>query len=114
MKKLYGHGDVILKEIQKIPEGASKKESTQGYNILAYGEITGHAHCLKADKTELYELNGVVYLRCNDTVELKHQCLDGTQAKDAHETIVLPKHNYQIGIVKEYDYFTDEVRNVAD
>jgi len=114
MKNIYGHGDVIIKEVEGIPEGAKKKEYTQGFSVLAYGEISGHAHCLEGTKTELYETEGVVYLRCLEDVELKHQKLDGSQAKDAHKTIVLPKHDYQVGIVKEFDYFTGESRNVAD
>jgi|1_EtaG_2_1085319.scaffolds.fasta_scaffold05572_5 hypothetical protein len=115
MKKLYGHGDVIVKEIDEFPENLIKKEYTKGFSVLAYGEISGHAHCLDSLKTELYEdENGVVYLRCKEDVELKHQKLDGTQAKDAHKTITLPKNNYQIGIVKEFDYFTGEAREVAD
>lgn len=114
MKKLYGHGDVILKETKKIPDGAVKKEYTQGFSVLAYGEISGHAHCLIQEKSELYEHNGKKYLRCLDDVELKHQKLDGTSAQNAHKTITLPKGDYQIGIVKEFDYFTGEARNVAD
>ena len=115
MRKIYGHGDIIVKEIDKIPEGSSKKKPTkEGYHVLAYGEITGHAHCLHSDKTELLENNNIVYLRCLNDTELKHPKLDGSQARDAHKTIVLPKGDYQIGIVKEFDYFTGEARNVAD
>jgi len=113
-KRLYGHGDIIVKEIKKIPEGAIKKQLTKGYNVLAYGEITGHAHCLTGTKTELLEYEGIKYLRCLDEVDLKHQKLDGTQAKDAHSTIVLPKGDYQICTIKEFCYFTGEARNVAD
>ena len=114
MKKIYGHGDVIIKEIDAIPVDAKLKSQTKGYNVLAYGEITGHAHCLDGSKTKLYEYKEEVLLRCLEDIELKHQKLDGTQAKDAHDTIVLPKGDYQIGIVKEFDYFTGEARNVAD
>ena len=114
MKKVYGHGDVIVKQTESIPEGARKKDPIRGYNVLAYGEITGHAHCLVSNKTELMEYQGFTYLRCLDDVELRHQKLDGSQAKDAHKTIVIGKGNYQIGIIKEFDYFTGESRNVQD
>ncbi len=114
MNKLYGHGDVIVKQIKEIPEGLKVKKTTEGFNVLAYGEITGHAHCLVSDKTIVFEDGEKMYLKCTEEVELKHQKLDGTQAQDAHQTITLPKGDYQIGIVKEFDYFTGESRNVAD
>lgn len=115
MKKIYGHGDVKLKEIKCMPEGLKRKEPIKGYSVLAYGEISGHAHCLEASKTELYEdENGRVYLRCLDDVELKHQKLDGSAAKEAHETILLPKHDYLMVIDNEFDYFLGEVKKVED
>jgi len=115
MKKLYGHGDVIVKEIDEIPKNANKMPYTDRFSVLAYGEISGHAHCLEADKTELFkDDNGQVYLRCNQDVELKHQKLDGSASKDAHGTIVIPKKDYKIDIKREYCHFLKKAREVAD
>ena len=40
MNKFYRHGDLLLKKIDKLPEGAKKIKT----NILAEGEFTGHKH----------------------------------------------------------------------
>lgn len=114
MKKIYGHGDVIIKEIDELPQGVTAVEPTKGLAVLAYGEISGHAHCLDATKAHLFKLGDEMYMECIQDVDLKHQKLDRSQALDAHETVVLPRGTYSIGIVREFDYFTGEARKVAD
>lgn len=114
MKMNYQQGDVLVKKIDAIPKGAVKKEYREGYSVLAWGEITGHAHCLVENKTELFEFNQQMFLRVKEDTDLLHQKLNGSKAVDAHTPITLPKGDYYIGIVKEYDYFTDEARYVAD
>lgn len=97
-------GDVLIKKIKSLPEKVSLKK-TKGVLILAEGEVTGHAHRIKSDKANLYEHNGMLYLKVKEDVELTHE---------EHKTQVINPGIYEIGIVKEYDYIMEMERNIAD
>ena len=48
--KMYRQGDVLIRRLKKLPpepEGGSEKvERDNGRVVLAYGEVTGHAHAI--------------------------------------------------------------------
>ncbi len=46
MDKIIRQGDVMLFKVEKLPKGAVEVE-TQGDVILAFGEVTGHAHRIR-------------------------------------------------------------------
>ena len=101
---LIQQGDVILKQISSLPEGKGVERKSRGF-VLAEGESTGHAHTIE-DEVELVEKNGVLYLGVKgDSVTLKHE---------EHGHVEIPAGNYEISIVKEYDHFAEEARNVVD
>ena len=95
----YEHGDVILIPVDKI-EG--KKLRT---NIIMKGEVTGHAHVIEKNKTQLYISRNVMYVKVEEPAELTHE---------EHGKIVIPSGNYRIDRVKEYDPFEKELRDVQD
>jgi len=73
---------------------------------LALGEATGHHHTITKGDAELYENNGVLFLKVNsDKATLTHQ---------EHKTVEIPQGEYKINIVKEFDHFSEEARNVQD
>ena len=96
----YQQGDVIIESVKQI------KGKLLNHVTLAKGEATGHHHTITEGDSELYEENGILYLRVL-TVEsiLTHQ---------EHGQICIPKGDYKIGIVKEFDHLEEEVRNVCD
>jgi len=99
-------GDVLLKKIDALPEGAVAKVLDKGHIILAYGEVTGHAHRITDTVNSLfYEKDGKSYLKVNTPVKLTHE---------EHHTQVIPEGIWEIGIVQEYDYLKDMVRAVVD
>lgn len=72
--------------------------------ILQEGEATGHAH--RACQ------GGVVYEE-ESSIELHTQ--DGTTiSHEEHHPIAIPPGEYVIGIVREYDHFAEEARQVRD
>lgn len=98
-------GDVCF-ERASLPRGAKRVEQEGRRVIVAEGEATGHAHAIpKAEHIALYEHNGTLYL---DLAK------EGTVVHEEHKPITLPPGTYEIGIVKEVDPFSEEVRNVAD
>ncbi len=94
----YQQGDVIVKQVDKV-KGVKLDDL-----VLAQGSKTGHSHVIKG-KAELYDENGVLFLKVNGNATLTHE---------EHKPIIIKKGNYQIVIVREYDHFAEEARNVAD
>ena len=82
----YRHGDVIIKT-GKI------RGKRLDHLTLAEGEVTGHSHRVKGD-AELYEHEGTLFLRANDECQVVHE---------EHNTITLPKGDYEINIQREYE-----------
>ncbi len=106
--KQIQQGDVLLQEILKLPMGATQTP-TQGRIILARGEKTGHSHVISSDQTKLWTLtrNGVseMYLEVLAPVTIVH---------DEHKALPIPPGIYQVGRVKEYDYFSQMERQIED
>lgn len=93
-------GDVVIKRCETI-KGKKLKHLT-----LAKGEKTGHHHSIVEGDAELYEQDGVLFLRVHSEIaKLEHQ---------EHKVIEIPEGDYEIGIVQEYDHLSEETRNVAD
>ena len=106
-KNTAQQGDVILTRINKLPNGSRKiiKKNNKGEMVLAEGETTGHYHGIAENKSELFTINNVMYMDLKENSILTHQ---------EHKHIELEAGVWQIGIVKEYDYFSKMVRKVVD
>ena len=103
-KNTAQQGDVCLKRLNSLPSGKTK---VIGKNkiVLAEGETTGHFHGLMEKDSELLEIDGVRILNLKKKSTLKHQ---------EHKPITLDAGIWQIGIVNEYDYFSQMKRKVVD
>lgn len=114
--KMYRQGDVLLVAIspaisKSIKPGRDLREEKTGRTVLAYGEVTGHAHVVEHIKDGVVELfenldssGAFVLLRVSGrTAKLKH---------DEHETISLPPGDYRV--IRQREYSPEAIRNVAD
>lgn len=104
-EKIYRQGDVMIK---KVESASFKAASVKKNNVIAEGEVTGHAHRITHGEVKLYVnnlLESIGLSIVSDTAVISHE---------EHEDIVLPKGDYDIKIQREYDWFAQEVRNVAD
>jgi hypothetical protein len=111
MRKLQ-QGDVVLKSCKQIPDKAKKVAMKSRGFVLAEGETTGHCHVVRDETVELFEADGVLYLKAIAPTSLEHTTPSGTQAD--HNPIAVDAGIWQVGIVKEFDPFQEEVRNVRD
>jgi hypothetical protein len=104
-KKDYQQGDVLFKSIEKV-KGKEVKPDARGY-VFAEGETTGHCHVItETEAVKVYVENGVKHVRViKASATVEHQ---------EHGPVILPKGDYQIGIVKEYDPFENDIRRVQD
>lgn len=99
-------GDVFLERVDAMPGTAKARQRDNGRVILAYGEVTGHAHVIDTPTKEdaIYDgENGDFYLRIEDAAGLVH---------DEHARIDLPAGIYRGRIQREYT--PTAIRNVAD
>ncbi len=99
-------GDVLLVKVrrQSLTE-AKPMPRDRGRIVLAYGEVTGHAHAIDAALAELFEeKDGQLYLKISGTdAELRHE---------EHGAIAIPPGTYRV--VRQVEYTPQEIRRVAD
>lgn len=103
MKKYYQQGDVILKPVKEIPAGLKKRKSL----VLAEGEATGHRHQAlgNAELFEQEEERKLFLIVHSEGATIRHE---------EHLPIDMPPGVFQISIVREYDHFDEEAREVVD
>jgi len=119
-------GDVILKRVDELPQGATKLEGT----ILQKSEVTGHHHYFKPlAPVKIYETKTIPagntitpdtgkFILVGQDAFLYH----GIPAKDGepkptswdHRPIEVPAGIYKVTIAREYDYDREEVTRVVD
>jgi len=103
-------GDIFFRAVSEIPQDVRKNGKKKVDGILAYGEVTGHAHKISSpisDCQMLTDENGDIYLRSDKDVTVEH---------DEHGTITLPANtDICISRQREYDPLAAEKeRQVAD
>jgi len=99
---IYRQGDVLIRRIASLPKQKAQPRLT---GILAYGEVTGHAHRVETlERAELLEIEGGLYLCVGEEgVRIVHE---------EHAPVSLPAGNYEVEIQREYT--PEAIRNVAD
>lgn len=103
-KKIFRQGDVMLELVSSIPKNAKPVARDRGRVVLAYGEVTGHAHAITEEGVSLVEVDaGILYLDVQMEAFLRHE---------EHGTIALSPGKYKV--VRQREYTPEAVRNVAD
>ncbi len=103
--RYWQHGDVLIHEIQALPNGVRRSDR----RVLAEGEATGHAHrLLEGADVETFEDNvGGLFLRVGPG--------GGPLTHEEHGLGVLPPNVIgEVDRVQEYDHFAEEARAVQD
>lgn len=114
---IYRHGDVIIKSInEEIPANAKPSRDPQdGRMILAYGEVTGHAHAVVGDADLLEVPQEMVERGISEIEKYLEVHSDGAQVvHEEHATIELPPGRYAIVRQREYTSADMAPRYVAD
>jgi len=100
----YRQGDVFIERIGKLPKGLKQHKRDGSRIVLAYGEVTGHAHAIAEETAESFVgENGEIFLSVDAPAEVKHE---------EHSTITLPIGTYRV--TRQREYTPGEIRNVAD
>lgn len=110
--KNYQHGDINLKQIEKLPENC--KEVYKGENfILKMGEGRNHAHTLTGDFVLVQDAEGRQYLQVLNPSKLSHINTE-TKQKAEHDTHEIQTGFYIVDHEDAFNPFTEEMNQVRD
>lgn len=103
----FRQGDVLIARVDTMPKGVQLVPRDQGRVVLAYGEVTGHAHAVEGD-VELFAAADVAeleerFLRVEREAQVVHE---------EHGTITLEPGIYSVK--RQREYAPEEIRAVAD
>lgn len=96
-------GDVLLRKLTSMPEGEQKSLGRKRL-VLAHGE-SGHSHVIEDDEAELIQIGERMLLKLTKAATVTHE---------EHKPLCLSPGIWEIGRVKEYDYFQHMTRQVVD
>lgn len=108
------HGEIVLKEVNALPEGAILKEESKDF-IVGHSE-TGHHHRITVkekpdmNKVKFYTAKDGEYVEVPAIAELWHE----KSGEYVHKTIPLSPGIYKRQRKQEYDYFAGIMREVRD
>lgn len=104
MTKQYRQGDVLLIKVDmdKIPEEAVKEPADRRV-VLAYGEVTGHAHAIDLAHASLYQWKNDRLLETKPGATLVHE---------EHSAINLEEGIYRV--IQQREYEPGSTRPVID
>lgn len=113
---MYRQGDVAIIPVDEFPgevEKGVKVKRDSGRIVLAYGEVTGHAHAIAEPQAELWTLGAEDNAALSNTNDRLLVCLDEVALNhEEHDKITIPAGLYVIRRQREYG--PEELRTVAD
>jgi len=71
---VYRQGDVLIEALNgPLPKGAEKVKPDNGRVILAYGEVTGHAHAISSKLATMYRWKGDELIEVKEGAVVTHE-----------------------------------------
>jgi hypothetical protein len=96
-------GDVLLRKLASMPDGLSQSVAKLRC-VLAHGE-SGHSHVVESNDAELIQIGERMLLKLDKAATVKHE---------EHGPIRLAPGIWEIGRVREFDWFSKMERQVID
>ena len=104
---MFRQGDVLIRKIKSLPK-AAKDITPKDRIVLAYGEVTGHAHAIAPGEAREFSMADAA----NATRRFLSVVKEATVRHEEHAAIPLPPGIYEI--VQQREYTPDAIRNMAD
>jgi hypothetical protein len=107
----FRQGDVFLDRVDALPKGAVDITPAEGRVVLAYGEVTGHAHAIYETKTK--EGQPAVRMWSAGAERFLQVLIGSTLKHEEHTHPALPPGIYRLPSQMEYER-AEGLRRVAD
>lgn len=109
----FRQGDVFLERVDAMPVTGLSEVKADGRVVLAYGEVTGHAHAIYPGEggvipAKLWDAGAERFLQVMERTALQHE---------EHGAIPLEAGIYRVskfGAGTQREYSPEEIRSVAD
>ncbi len=101
--KTFQQGDVVGRRLQSMPDGTVTIIGRKRL-VLAHGE-SGHSHVIEDDDAELIRIGDRMILNLTRQATVQHE---------EHKSITLAAGIWEIGRVREFDWFAMMERQVCD
>lgn len=102
-------GDLMVRRIDKMPDGVKPATAENGRFILAHSE-TGHHHTVMERSAQLFidEMNQfIAYLQVKEPCEIEHQ-----RSFDTHAPVTVSPGIYEVR--RQREYIAEGFRKAAD
>jgi hypothetical protein len=110
---MFRQGDVLLVQVDGLPEGTIAERADRDRVVLAYGEVTGHAHAIAAREARSFKSPAPVPVHTDWNAERFLQVATKAFLRhEEHATIELPAGTY--AVIQQREYSPEEIRRVAD
>ena len=112
ISRMARQGDILIVKVADLPDGLTPVEKDKGRDILAYGEVTGHAHAVANSEVS----NLFVDIDSNDVDEMRDRFLsiekDTEIVHEEHDSIPLGPGVYKV--IRQVQYEPEGYKYVAD
>jgi hypothetical protein len=105
---IFRQGDVLVMQVAAIPTDALAfpRKTDNGRTVLAYGEVTGHAHALDAKMATAYgPSDDAFWMAVEPGATITHE---------EHSAVVIPDTVQYVKVVRQREYSAAGERRVAD
>ena len=97
-KHQAAQGDLLIRRVERIPEGLKKMDTEAGKFIVAHSE-TGHHHVIEARPNVIvFDTQDplVSYLQVIEATDEAEAIIEHLRSFDTHESLSVPPGNYEI------------------
>ncbi|PXW23374.1 hypothetical protein [Paraburkholderia caballeronis] len=112
MQNQFRQGDVLIERVDALPDAPLTEVLADGRVVLAYGEVTGHAHAIYPEAgvlpAKLWDADAERFLQVMERTSIRHE---------EHGAIPLEPGIYRVskfGAGTQREYSPEEIRSVAD
>lgn len=108
-KNQAAQGDMLIRRIEKLPDGLFNAKDENGYHILAHSE-TGHNHVIDRNKAQLLidKTNEfIAYLKVSEPCDIEH-----LRDQHTHESLRVQPGIYEIR--RQVEYTPEGLRKAQD
>lgn len=102
-------GDVLIISVSELPKDAKPMKRDKGRIIMAYGEVTGHAHAIEDAHAKAFLAGDAMYLDLEKKTKAWHE---DHNPKDKNMPLEIPAGKYRV--INQYEYRRQEIVRTAD